>query len=300
MNDASLGPKCARLGEVLSRVLLEDDDDPWLSRLGSRRDEVPREERLARSRRPHEERRSPRRNPAGHHRIQRRDARRRALGGLPERARLGARQDPREDADTVRGNQEGVEARHRGACAHLRHLHPAHARAALEALGEPDDAVGDREDGVAMRFDGLVLADEKRRRLPAGQMKRQSLHELLELRLGPARVRDCAKRVDDDHRGLDLFDFGKHAFHDAAEIVVHRFGAEIHEPDRSAHLLLVEEAVLLHVPQHLERRLAQHSEIDRRRFRRSSREDDLLRQRALASAGPPGDQVERVLGQTAA
>ena len=37
-----LGPERARLREVLARVLLEDDDDPLLSRLGSRRDEVPR------------------------------------------------------------------------------------------------------------------------------------------------------------------------------------------------------------------------------------------------------------------
>jgi hypothetical protein len=35
-----LGPERAGLGEVLAGVLLEDDDDPGLSRPGSRRDEV--------------------------------------------------------------------------------------------------------------------------------------------------------------------------------------------------------------------------------------------------------------------
>ena len=114
----------------------------------------------------------------------------------------------------------------------------------------------------------LVLADEERRRLPARQMKREPLHEHLQLALGHARVRDRAKRVDDDGRRVDLLDLGEHAFHDAAEVVIHRLGAEIDEPHRLADLLFVEEAVVLRVPQHLERRLAEHREVQGRRFGR--------------------------------
>jgi len=53
---SEVGPERACSSEILSGVVLEDDDDARLSRLGPGRDEVPREERLARARRPHEER----------------------------------------------------------------------------------------------------------------------------------------------------------------------------------------------------------------------------------------------------
>ena len=137
-------------------------------------------------------------------------------------------------------------------------------------------------------------------KLESLKVERQTLHELLELRFGSARMSDRAKRVDDDDRRLHLFHLGEHALHDAVEIVLHRFGAEVHEAHRSADLRHVEKAVLLHVTQHLERRLTEDGEVNRRRFLRSSRKDDLLRQRGLARTRPPGDQVERILGQSPA
>jgi hypothetical protein len=185
-----------------------------------------------------------------------------------------------------------VKPRHRGARAHLGHLNPSNAGVALDALREPKDAVGDGEDRIAVRFRGVVLAREERRGLPAGQVKCEPLHELLKLHLGTARVRDGPKRVDHDGRRLDLFDLGEHALHDACEVVLHRLGAEVYELDRSPELALVEEAILLHVPEHLDRRLAEHGEVDCWRLRGGSREDDLLRKRGLAGARIAGDEVE--------
>ncbi len=157
---------------------------------------------------------------------------------------------------------------HRRAGAHFGDLHPAHARVAFDRLREPEDAVGDGEDGVAVRLAGLVLTDEKGRRLPAGQVKREALHEFLELRFRGARARNGAERVDDDEARVDRFDLGEHALHHAVEILIHGFGAEVHEANRSADLARIEEGVLLGVAQHLQRRLAEHREVERGRFQR--------------------------------
>jgi hypothetical protein len=62
----------------------------------------------------------------------------------------------------------------------------------------------------------------------------------------------------------------------------------------------VEEVELLLVAQHLQRRLAEHGEVQRRALGRGQREHDLVRQRGLAAAGLAGDQVERELRQAAA
>ena len=68
----------------------------------------------------------------------------------------------------------------------------------------------------------------------------------------------------------------------------------------AVHLGVVEERELLLVAQHLDGRLAQHGEVERRPLRGGVGEHDLVRQRGLAASGGAGDDVEGVLGQAAA
>ena len=96
---------------------------------------------------------------------------------------------------------------------------------------------------------------------------------------------------------LDLLDDG---IEDRAEVLVQDDLAEVDEADRSVHLGLVEERELLLVAQHLDGRLAQHGEVQRRPLRGGVGEHDLMRQRGLAASGGAGDDVEGELGQAAA
>ena len=84
------------------------------------------------------------------------------------------------------------------------------------------------------------------------------------------------------------------------EAVLEQLGSEVHEADAVEDLGLVEERELLLVAQHLERRLAEDGDVQRRPLGGRGREHDLVRERRLAAAGPAGDQVERELGQSAA
>jgi hypothetical protein len=63
---------------------------------------------------------------------------------------------------------------------------------------------------------------------------------------------------------------------------------------------LIEERELLLIAQHLDGRFAQHGEVQRRSPWTGVSEDDLVRQRGLTASGSAGDDVEGVLGQTAA
>ena len=166
---------------------------PRLSRCGSRRDEVPREERLARSRRPHEERRRARRNAAGHHRVERLDARRRARGLVRARPRLACaagsagRRGCRPTTSRTCEAPASWRTRASSSPACRRTLALRSTFCVSQMM--PSAIV---KIGLLCDFGDLVLADEKRRRLPAGQMKREPLHELLELRLGRrSRARPC-------------------------------------------------------------------------------------------------------------
>src|SRR5688572_23686745 len=72
---------------------------------------------------------------------------------------------------------------------------------------------------------------------------------------------------------------------------------KVDEMDRSVDQLAVEEIELLLIAQHLQRRLTQHCEIERRALRRRQCEHYLVRQRGLTATGRPSDEVEREFRQ---
>ena len=96
---------------------------------------------------------------------------------------------------------------------------------------------------------------------------------------------------------LDLLD---DRIQDRAEVLLQDDLAEVDEADRAVQLGMVEERELLLVAQHLDGRLAQHGEVQRRPLRGGVGEHDLVRQRGLAASGGAGDDVEGELGQAAA
>ena len=179
----------------------------------------------------------------------------------------------------------------------------AHDRVALDALVEPEQSVGHGEDRVVAQLAFDVLADQERGRLPTGQVQRQALDEALELHFAGAALRLAhhgAERVhDDDARlgGLDLFD---DAIENGAEVLVQDALAEVDEAECSIHLGMVEERELLLIAQHLDGRLAQHGEVQRRALRGGVGEHDLMRERGLAASRSAGDDIEGELGQAAA
>ena len=199
---------------------------------------------------------------------------------------------------------EGVQPRHLRLAAHLHHLHLAHGGVAVQRLPQPQDAVGHREDGRGLGLGLQVLAHQEGGGLPAGHLHAQLLHEVLELRgallFPPRRAHHRAERVDEDVAGRVLRHLFGDARHQALEVALQQVRRQVDVADRLVELRHVEEAELLLVPQHLQRRLSQHGEEQRARVGLRQREHHLVGQRRLAAAGRAGDEVERELGDAAA
>ena len=195
-----------------------------------------------------------------------------------------------------------VQARERGLPAHLHDLHLAHDRVALDALAQPDEAIGHGENRVRVVL-AEVLADEESGGLPARHQHAQLLDELLQADEGLAAVmrqNHRAERVDEDQARPVLLDFGHHAGQHLLEVTGGGLLRQVDEPDAAVDLAAVEKLELLLVAQHLQRGFAQYREIQGGTLGRGQREHELVRQRGLAAAGRPGDDVERELRQPAA
>ena len=209
----------------------------------------------------------------------------------------------REELEPVLGDAEGVQPRHRRLAAALDDLNLADDGVAVDVLGEPEDAVGHGEDRVVIEGDG-ILADQEGRRLPTGQADGEPLHETLQGRVrssaDPALRRMVWNESTTTIAGLI-----------SSTCPIMRASTASRSPFRAislrstkwtlfAHLGGVEEVHLLLVAQHLDRRLAEHGEVEGGPLRGGVREHDLMRQRGLARPRRAGDQVEGVLGQPAA
>jgi hypothetical protein len=79
-----------------------------------------------------------------------------------------------------------------------------------------------------------------------------------------------------------------------------RLVAEVDEADAGVDFVGIEELELLLVPHHLQRRLTQHREVQRRPLGCRQGKHQLMCQRGFAGAGRSGDDVERILRQPAA
>ena len=137
-----------------------------------------------------------------------------------------------------------------------------------------------------------------------GQVEGEALDEALQLHLASRcsrrRPHDRAEGVDHDDGGVDLSTSRTMRLQHLAQVLLQHLLAQVDEADVPVHLVRVEEAHLLLVAQHLEGRLAQHREVEGRSLGGGVGEHDLVGQGGLARAGRPGDQVEGVLGETAA
>ena len=110
-----------------------------------------------------------------------------------------------------------------------------------------------------------------------------------------ARQRERAERIDEHERRVRCLDFRDDPLQDLVEIARQHAVGEIDEPDRFVDQAVVEKVILLLIAQHLQRWLAQHSEIKRGALDRRQREHHLVRKRRLAASRSAGDQVERKL-----
>src|SRR6266849_5358578 len=169
---------------VFARALFEYGDDARLAATRALDDELRGEDGLARSRRASDEDRVPRWNPATQHLVDALHAdgetwpSSRRLDSRARRPRfLRADDKSREDLHAVVRNAKRVQAGDRRLAAQLHDLHLAHHRIAIDALIQPEEAVRHGEDGIVLAFRQLVLADEKRRRLPSRQAHGQLLYE---------------------------------------------------------------------------------------------------------------------------
>ena len=146
-----------------------------------------------------------------------------------------------------------------------------------------------------------MLTDQERGDLPGRQLDRQPLHEVLELGDRVAARRTChrTKAVDDDERRPHPLHLSLDGGKQIIEIAGNHSLAQVDEVDVLANPLDVEERELLLVSQQLQRRLAEHRDVERRSLGRRVREDELLHQRRLARPRTAGDHAERVLRQSA-
>ncbi len=86
----------------------------------------------------------------------------------------------------------------------------------------------------------------------------------------------------------------------AAESLVQQHLPQVDELDHVPHFGRVEEAQLLLIAEHFERRLAEHAEVKRRARSGRRGKHDLMDQSRLARTGRAGDQVERIFRHPAA
>ena len=107
------------------------------------------------------------------------------------------------------------------------------------------------------------------------------------------------KRIDGDERGQPFPDLGDDALEDRVEASGGRFRGQIDEAHRRRNARRIKERELALVADHLDRRLAEHREVQRRAFGRGVREQHLLNERRLAGAGRSGDHIKGILTKAA-
>ena len=151
---------------------------------------------------------------------------------------------------------------------------------------------------------GEASADREGAGRPTGHGQAQLLHELLQ---GVARIvvagagqHDGAERIDEDQCRIERFDFLDNAFEHEIKIAAQGVLGQIDETDGLIDRVGVEEIELLLIPQHFQRRFAQHGEVQRATLWADQREHDLVGQRGLAAAGRTGDEIEGEFGKTPA
>ena len=192
-----------------------------------------------------------------------------------------------------------MKPRHRRSAAGLHDLEFANDRISIGDLRQPENAVGNGEYRIALLAIG-ILADEKGCDFPRGQMEREPLHEMVDRHLAIREgldARERAKGIDHHNPRLGAFDLPYYSLEHDAEILSERFLAQVQVLHGRTDERAIEERVLAHVSQHLQRGLAKDREIKRRALRRRVGEHDLLREGRFPRAGVAGNQVERVFGE---
>jgi hypothetical protein len=293
---------------VLVRPLFEHGDDAGFIETCPLADELAGEHTLARARRPCDEHGIAARNAATEHVVQCLDADREPFAGRGHIARLPwwglflrPDDDPGEHLDAALRDAKRVQPGNGRLPTHLHDLHLANHGIPVHALREPQQSVGHGEDRVLFGLRRLILADEKRRRLPGGEPHGQLLHEMLQIegavlghRGGPGHR---AEGIDDDHAGVRGFHLPDDARQELLQRAVNHFMAQIDVSDRLVHACQVEERVLLLIAQHLEGRFADHREVQRGTLGTGEREHDLLRERRLPRTRGAGNEIEGELRQ---
>jgi len=244
-----------------ARTLLEHCDHASFATPRTFGEEGRRHDGLARSGRPGDQQRVAARQSAPHQRVEAGHPHSEARGtggrGWPggTQGRLGRR----ENLNSSGADTERVKSGQRRLPAHLHDLYLAHDRVSLRALPKPDQPIGDREHRAGIGI-AEVFTNQERRRLPARHQHAEPLNELLQrderVTISLAGEDHRAKRIDEDQRGGALF----HCRDDLRQHLVQISGGsvvgEIDEVYGVVDLIAVEAFKLLHVAQHLERRLA--------------------------------------------
>jgi hypothetical protein len=150
-----------------------------------------------------------------------------------------------------------------------------------------------------------VFAEEERGHLPRGQLLREALDERREpddprIVARGETATDGAERIHRDERGSEVRDFGDDALEDGVEILGCGFPTQIDELDDRRNSGGVEKRVLLLIPHHLHRRLAEDGEVDRAMLRGRVGEQHLLHQRRFACARRAGNEIERIFAEPTA
>ena len=111
---------------------------------------------------------------------------------------------------------------------------------------------------------------------------------------------DRPKRIDGDERRPHRGHFSPNALEHRVEVAARRLRGQVDEPHRRGNARRIEEIELRLVAEHLDRRFAEHREIERRPFTRRVGEQNLLHERRLSRPWRARDEVERKLAQAAA
>ena len=113
-----------------------------------------------------------------------------------------------------------------------------------------------------------VFADQKGRRLPAGEMNRQAFQEALQVHAAVWPATPAARMMVRNESttttpGLTLLHLAHDGLQHRVEPLVQGRVTQVHVVDAAADFGCVEEAELLLVAQHLERRLTDDGEVQR-------------------------------------
>jgi hypothetical protein len=174
---------------------------------------------------------------------------------------------------------------------------------ALMRLRQIDHAIGHRHDGIGFAVGLDILADQKRRRFPAGHARAQFLDEILQfgdaLLPGFRGLHHRAERVDKHQARRERFNFLHDAFEHAGKIALAQVLGQVDVADRRPDQAGVEKAVLLLEAQHFQGWFTKHGKKQGAPLGIGQRKHDLVRQRGLAAAGRAGNEVEGEFAESA-